>query len=366
MMNSILGKTTNSTTAFLAIVIIIVGFFHACCIFSTDCCPPDKAELHSPMPGTTASAPHYLTSPVAIEWEPENCPMIVHIYHNEALVFPRDSHQAFEAGLQVPLLADPTPYELKLWLPGATRPYATSWLRVGPTPRTKLEEQFLFWDIYEEENLEGEAPICETPQLAVIPGAIGGALRLTRAGPRYANCHFYVNRPASNAQSFTLDLRFYIDRLGSCNNEGGLNSLVQALEFTISTWVGEKRYEWAVQYENVTDGSTLAGEAPTWRVWTHHPTIPDSLTWVPIAGAGRQCLQERTWYHLVLGGNLDQDTTRYRHFSVDGASWDLSRYSHRFQLDPPGDKVAVAVQLNGNGEGERYAIFVDEVGYKEE
>lgn len=354
---------------FLAILTTIPINFISC---SGGCgtephCPPESVKLTNPSLGATFDSPAYITSPVEVRWEPDNCPMVVQIYQRNQRIFPRDNPQQEAAsGISFPLAIDAQPYEIKIWIPGRSIPSASSWIKVVPDLKENLEEHAKLWEIYEENNPQGEKPACDPPFLSMLAGANANVLCLTRGGARYTNCHFYANLPPTEAKNFTFSLKFFIENLRSCNNAQGIISIPQALEFTISSWTGTERYEWAVQWENVGDGSQWQGDPPAWRIWTHQTIDSNYPDWLPIINAGNKCLSEDEWHTLRLEGRIAAGKVVYESFTVDNNFWDLSAYSYKAVVDKTPKRVAVAVQLNGNGLGERYTIYVDQVIYAAE
>jgi beta-glucanase (GH16 family) len=156
-----------------------------------------------------------------------------------------------------------------------------------------------------------------------------------------------------------LDMRFYYRPKSTFNNVGG-SSIVQALEFTMSKWSQGLRYEWAVQWENVGAG------APKWRYWGHpDPNKPEEpLDWVDLDIAGE--LSREEWHHLILEGEILAGQVHYRRFIIDQDMYplDISVAPAAAVGDP--DKLAVAVQLdgddwNGSGSLSPYEVFLDQV-----
>src|SRR5438132_8247409 len=121
------------------------------------------------------------------------------------------------------------------------------------------------------------------------PSVDGSALKISLiSGQPYTGIHAYRNLPANDtATKFDLALLFYFSSV----------TPIQALEFTMNTWVNNQRWEWALQWENIGDGSPQQGNPPTWRLWT-------GRSWQNIGV--RQQLSAKTWHKLRLKGDLLQ------------------------------------------------------------
>lgn len=79
---------------------------------------------------------------------------------------------------------------------------------------------------------------------------------------------------------------------------------MQAIELSMSLWRAGRRYEWALQWQNVGEG------APQWRLWDAR------RSWVALQLPGS--LRGEEWHVLRLAGRLDDDRVRYEDFTVDG------------------------------------------------
>ena len=158
------------------------------------------------------------------------------------------------------------------------------------------------------------------------PSIDGESLRvsLTDGGSGYSNAHFYREfAPEPNAVAFTLSLSFRFDQT-TCNNNQGMPSVVQALEFTMNKWQQALRYEFALQWQNVGDG------APQWRYWDPHRAAPDR--WVPFNPPIIQCLAPEQWHTLTLEGEINNGRVRYRRFTINQQSHNLNSVAERLDL----------------------------------
>jgi hypothetical protein len=225
----------------------------------------------------------------------------------------------------------------------------------GPTnlPRSQvddLDQESADWGVY----CEG-APTWVL-QNAAAPSLDGTSLRCSMmGGAAYSNVHCYRNLPPEpDADGFILSLSFWLGQATTCNNQG-TPSIVQALEFSMSKWQQSKRYEFAVQWQNVGDG------APQWRYWDPHRPEPDR--WAPLSPPAQQCLQGGQWHTLTLEGRVVTGQVQYRRFTIDGQAYTLDVTIP--PVDTPGqaDRLAVAVQLDGNAAASAYDLFIDRVNF---
>lgn len=167
----------------------------------------------------------------------------------------------------------------------------------------------------------------------------------------YGALHCYrnlVSTPA--ATSFTLSTFFRFTPATTCNNAGS-PSAVQALEFTTSKWYAGKRWEFAVQWENVASGAEST--APQWRWW-------NGTGWIALSPAFPGCLAADTWHYLRLAGSIVGGMVRYDQLVVDGQVRALGMTVPPVVTSDP-DKLAVAFQLDANSQGSPFSLFVDQV-----
>jgi hypothetical protein len=229
--------------------------------------------------------------------------------------------------------------------------------RTAPVPpdaqRVGLDHDADRWGVFCDQS-EPDWAIGNT----AVPSLDGRSLSCQLLGgpTGYARVHCYRDiLPAPDAYRFTLKLAFQF-RLPSggadtCANAGA-PSAVQALEFTTSTWIGSLRYELAVQWENVASSGSSTGRQ--WRWWDPHPAPG---VWRPFQPALDACLDANRWYDLELRGHLARGGVRYDSLTVDGTLHPMG-----YTADPagqPGDKLAVAVQLDGNHSTSPYTLVVD-------
>lgn len=209
-----------------------------------------------------------------------------------------------------------------------------------------LDEDRVAWGIYVDPpgNTVGY-----TLQSVATPSLTGKALSLAitpKAGATpYTGLHLYRNLPASaDAQQFSLTTSFFYT---TASNK------LQALEFTMNKFDGTHRFEWALQWENIGDGTPSAGTPPTWRLWT-------GTKWQ--AYTYNQNLTTNAWHTLQLLGCIAQGKVRYSQFSCDGVTFQLG------QSFPPvsaatDKKLAVAVQLDGDKFMSSHGVVIDRVDF---
>ena len=214
--------------------------------------------------------------------------------------------------------------------------------------RSNLEQSAADWGVY----CEG-APtwhLQDVPRLA--PGDTALRCALTGGQP-YANIHCYRNLLPAAAARLTLRMTFEYSPTSTFNNQGG-DSAVQALEFSLSTWQGGRRNEWALQWRNV------GAQAPGWRYW-NPPATPDP--WVNLGITDTATLQPagRVAHTLVLEGEIVAGYTHYLRFELDGYTQRLTHVASAALENDHADGLAVAVQLDGTAAATPYALTIDQV-----
>ncbi len=178
------------------------------------------------------------------------------------------------------------------------------------------------------------------------PSLDGRALRIAFKGDEpYVNIHAYSTLPpAPGASAFELYTSFYF---GSSRSGG---TPVQALEFCANKWQSGQRWEWALQWQQVGDGSSEQGRPPNWRVWTGSNWQDTGLT---------QPLAPNTWHTLTLAGHIVDGLVSYAWATCDGVAIPLGQ-TFAPAANPYGDYLSVAMQLDTNS-GRDYVV-VDGVG----
>lgn len=205
-----------------------------------------------------------------------------------------------------------------------------------------LESPVEEWHVY----VEG-SPI---PDIGSAGG--GELLRCSiTGGAPYSNVHCYRNLAfIPNASKFCLSLWFGFNPSTTFNNQDGA-SVVQALEFTMNSWDQQQRFEWALQWQNVGDG------APQWRYWDPHQSERWVSLGIPGVVAGNQ------WHALSLEGEIVNGQVYYKRFTIDQESHTLNKTVSPFADSGVADKLAVAVQQDGNAAESAYAVYLDQVNF---
>jgi hypothetical protein len=177
-----------------------------------------------------------------------------------------------------------------------------------------------------------------TVQNVSKPSVDGSALEVSLiSGQPYVGIHAYRNlAPADTATTFNLTLSFYFPTV----------TPIQALEFTENKWVNNQRWEWAIQWEHIGSGVTT----PVWRLWTGSSWQEISLT---------QQLAAKKWHKLQLKGNILNGQVHYISFSCDSLSSTLGQTFA--PASNSGDKLAAAVQLDGDSQEDPYQLYIDKV-----
>jgi hypothetical protein len=122
----------------------------------------------------------------------------------------------------------------------------------------------------------------------------------------------------------------------------------------MNTWIAGLRYEWALQWENVGIGG------PQWRYWDANV----AGGWVSFDPPIPQCLAGEQWHELEVTGNISNGLVHYQGFSIDGVTYSLNlSVSPASEPETP-DKMAVAVQADGNSTETSYDLFIDGVRFE--
>lgn len=183
------------------------------------------------------------------------------------------------------------------------------------------------------------------------PSMDGTSLRCSlTGGAPYSGIQCYRNLASEpGAVAFSLSLSFWFSPTTTFNNQGG-PSTVQALEFKMSKWYQSERYEFALQWQNV--GASPGDGAPQWRYW-------DAGHWASTGVTGT--LAGEQWHSMTLEGKIVNGQVRYQRFVVDQHSHGLTATVPAAPAPGEPNRLAVAVQLNGNSIPSPYDVFVDQV-----
>lgn len=219
---------------------------------------------------------------------------------------------------------------------GSTCPWAT---------QADLDDAASAWAIYNEGS-----PTAVVESVAAPSASGGPALRcgLTGGSP-YSNAHCYRNLPLTgNPQAFVMRLSFWYSPPSTFNNAGQA-SVVQGIEFSLSKWQAQARYELAVQWQNVGTG------APQWRYWD--PNQVAAQRWLAIAQP--QELASEQWHTLEIRGEGSNGTVHYRSFDIDGTAHPLDLTIPAASTPGESDRLAVAVQVDGNSAETPWDLVID-------
>jgi len=213
--------------------------------------------------------------------------------------------------------------------------------------KRNLEDDAEYWGVY----CEGEPEWTFANE--EFPPRKGKVLRCSLTGGKpYSNAHFYRDLPGDpGAGKFEMTMSFLYRPESTFNNEGGPSRL-QGLEFTMNKWYGGWRWEWALQWQNVGEG------APQWRYWDPH----QAQSWVPLGIKGS--LAGNQWHALVLKGRIQKNQVLFESFVIDGVAHSLNLEIPPASVPNDHDRLAVAVQLDGNAAQAPFDLFIDEVDLK--
>jgi len=226
-----------------------------------------------------------------------------------------------------------------------------------PTPETtastNLDHDADNWGVYCEGSPNW------SKQNVTAPSFDGEALECAiTGGSPYSNVHCYRNLTSEpTASVFVLDFYFWFPVTTHNQND----SIIQAIEFTMNKWYQGKRYEIALQWQNIIDGT---GSTPQWRYWDPYgeeqwvafdPPIPAILTGGLNAG---------NEHHLILEGEIIGGHVHYQRFEIDGQSYSLDILIPPLCTAPGDtDRLAVAFQLDGNSAESPYNVVVDKLNF---
>ena len=222
------------------------------------------------------------------------------------------------------------------------------YLPTGSFIQSGLDEDASKWGVY----TDGLGTPTWAMENVSTPSLDGKSLRCAiTGGEPYSNVHCYRNLPAiPSSNTFALRMSFLYRPVSTFNNVGG-DSIVQGLEFTMNKWDQGLRYEWAVQWDNVDVG------APKWRYWDPSQASP----WVDLGISGSVSGEE--WHTLLLEGRIHEGQLEYFSFLLDSQGVVFLFPPPIAPVSTPGelDRLAVAVQLDGNYKETPYELFIDQV-----
>jgi hypothetical protein len=205
-----------------------------------------------------------------------------------------------------------------------------------PTPLPQppgLEDDASQWGIF----YDGGSALGKLDNVA-DPSVDGTALKISLlSGDPYTGVQAYRNlQPADAATTFDLNLSFYFPNA----------TPIQALEFTMSKWVNNQRWEWALQWENIGKGVPPAA----WRLWTGSSWQNTGVT---------QALNANVWHKFHLKGDIVKGQVHYVSFTCDDTSVSLGQMFK--VISSTGEKLAVGIQLDGDAHEDPYQVYIDQV-----
>lgn len=233
----------------------------------------------------------------------------------------------------------------------AAAPCAQPPAKTPNSAKMNLDQAAKHWGIYCEQKPQAAKGNVATPSLD------GKAFRCALLGARkpYSNVHCYRNLlPEPAARAFTLTLSFYYSPTTTFNNDPD-PSVVQAIEFSLNKYHQGKRYEIALQWQNVRGE---AGE-PQWRYWDG--TKIKAQRWIAMGITEK--LTGETWHTLSMSGEIRKGKTHYTSFTVDGNCHALDLTARAVTTTGEPDRLAVGIQLDGNQDKSPYELIVDQVNF---
>jgi hypothetical protein len=154
--------------------------------------------------------------------------------------------------------------------------------------------------------------------------------------------------PANGATFFELSLSFYFTSVDH----------MQSFVFSMSKWTNTQRLEWALQWEIMPDGTSEAGNPPTWRVWDGGTDIWRDTHII-------QQLSPNTWHKLDLKGDISNGQVHYISFSCDSTLQPLGQV-FRPVSDTSEGHLAITVQLHADAQGASYQdqMYIDGTNFQ--
>jgi hypothetical protein len=120
---------------------------------------------------------------------------------------------------------------------------------------------------------------------------------------------------------------------------------VQALTFTMSNYIQNKRYQWALQWQNI-------GGGQLWKLWT-------GSAWQSTAVSSN--LHTNTWYSLTIDGTIVTGKVQYKDFILDGTTTTLT--ASFAPTAETGDGLVTGAALTGDSTADHYQVYVDDVHF---
>jgi len=225
------------------------------------------------------------------------------------------------------------------------------------TSSSDLSDDISKWTIFLPTIQKAQADLSQVIDPKVINSNVDdNAMQISfLGGDPYTNVGAaYHLSPNKTVQAIELSMCFYLIDLTPAH----------AIKFSVNRWVGNQRYELALQWEAYDDVNPQHG-TPRWRLWT-------GKNWqdIPVP-TGQQDLTQGQWYWLDLVGKIANGRVHYESISlndvamIQGPALGMA-YNPGFLPVPTQsqDGLDVGVQLSSNTSGEPYDIYVDRVNLK--
>jgi hypothetical protein len=183
----------------------------------------------------------------------------------------------------------------------------------------------------------GHAAVSDVPS----PSEDGGALEINyqSGNPSYMGADAYISLGTDAAAlRYQVNYDFYFPN----------RAPIQALEFCMNNYFGGKRYQWAMQWENIGSG------APQWRLW-------NGSSWQSI-GVPDNNINAGTWYTITIDGNIINGQVHYLDFIIHGTTHALTQYSFS-PTSSSGPGLVAAVQVDGDSHADPYQLYIDNAHY---
>jgi len=121
----------------------------------------------------------------------------------------------------------------------------------------------------------------------------------------------------------------------------------------MNKWYQLKRYEFAVQWQNVGSG------APQWRYWILQTRARQVGVY---QFRGSYCLEGGRWHTFNLEGKIVDGQRHYQSFTIDKITYNLDLTVHLLTLQ---EKLIACrcCQLDGNKAASPYDLFIDQVSF---
>lgn len=220
-----------------------------------------------------------------------------------------------------------------------------------------LDDDASQWHAYIDPPSKHATPVVMNVTDPTVDGQRALRLGIGEGGDPYTGVQGYRTLPpVPTALAFYMSF-FWRFSATTFNNHDQMNvfapSRVQAIELTMNKWTPQGRFEWALQWENVGDGTPEQGNPPAWRLWDG-----STGTWRDTGIS--QALAGEQWHTFSLLGEIRNGRTHYISFSSDGLLQSLGQ-SFAPQQVAGNNELTIAFQLDGNATQTPYDCLFDEI-----